>query len=447
MMSENLIDESVPAGKFIVSKKENRKLVSHLGSCVCVVLIDEINEVGGMYHILLPAPSEDHISNLSHNFASIGMPKFIAEYIDIGGDLRSTKAIIGGGALLGSVSQVDLELDIGGRTSEMVSGILNQNNIPITESITGGYFACTMELNLSNLKYNVENIGHAHQSKKDLIQMAQDIDVDTTITRLRPIPQVALKISRMLKSDDFSMKDIAKEIRNDQIISAKVIQLCNSSFMGLKSKVSSVDQALIFLGQKTLIKIVLQSSMELFYQDIEKGYSLTKGGLYYHAKATAIVAEQIAKITKKAETDVAYTAGLLHDIGKIVLDQYIAQVFPTFFDRVFNEKEDLLLVEENLLGIDHTVAGRRLAELWKLPENLQEAIENHHNPENSSNYSELTHIVYFADFLISRFNTGVEIDRLNTNNFNERLAAIGINSDGFVNLVNSISWEEVYFQN
>ena len=100
--------------------------------------------------------------------------------------------------------------------------------------------------------------------------------------------------------------------------------------MGLKSRVSSIDQAIVLLGERTLIKMVLQSSLELFYQDIEKGYSLTKGGLYYHALATAMAAEQIAQYMKIIEADIAYTAGLLHDIGKIVLDQFIAQVFPTF---------------------------------------------------------------------------------------------------------------------
>jgi putative nucleotidyltransferase with HDIG domain len=217
----------------------------------------------------------------------------------------------------------------------------------------------------------------------------------------------------------------------------------NSAFMGLKTKVSSVDQAVSLLGEKTLIKMVLQSSFELFYQDIEKGYSLTKGGLYYHAIATAKAAEQIAKFIKIVEPDIAYTAGLLHDIGKIVLDQFIAQVFPTFFDRIFNEKEDLISVEENLLGIDHTMAGKRLAELWKLPENLQQAISNHHNPENTTVDKELTHVVYFADFIISRFHTGIEIDRLNTNNFKDRLLVLGLKSKDFVNLVNSISLKDL----
>jgi len=440
---ENITEESIPTGSFVIDKKENRILVSHLGSCVGLVLIDEKNEIGGMYHILLPAPTQDNLAHVSFNFASAGMPNFIDEFVKYGADLNSTKAIIAGGALLGAISQVDLQLDIGGRTADIVTKVLHENNIEIIESITGGYFACTMALNLSTLDYKVENIGYARGSRKELINMAQDIDVDTAIARLRPIPQVALKISRMLNSDNYGMKEIAKEIRNDQIISAKVIQLCNSAFMGLKSKISSVDQAIVLLGEKALVKIVLQSSMELFYQDIEKGYSLTKGGLYYHAIATATAAEQIAKLTKKAEPDIAYTAGLLHDIGKIVLDQFIAQVFPTFFDRIFNEKEDLLAVEENLLGIDHTAAGKRLAELWKLPENFQQTILNHHNPENVIESSEQVHIVYFADLIISRFHTGIEIDRLNTNNFKNRLDVLGLKSDGFLNLVNSISWKEV----
>ena len=441
------MEESLPVGNFVVSKKAKRKLVSHLGSCVGVILIDKKNEVGGMYHVLLPSPLKKHLSHISLNFASVGMPQFIEEFVANGGDLKSTKAVVGGGALLGKISQLDLDMDLGGRTADKVSKILNQNNIKIAESITGGYFACTMELNLSNLKYKVENVGNSKSSRQEIINQSQDIDVDTAIMRLRPVPQVALKISRMINSDKYNLKDIAKEIRNDQIISAKVIQLSNSSILNTDVKVSSIDQAIDVLGEKTFIKNILQSSMELFYQHIEKGYSLTKGGIYYHAKSVAIVAEQIANITQKAEPDVAYTAGLLHDIGKIVLDQYIAQIFPTFFDRVFNSKEDLISVEENLLGINHAIAGKRLAELWKLPENLQESIEYHNNPEKAINYPELTHIVYFADLIISRFHTGIEIEKLNTTNFKNRLATIGLEFNDFFNLINSLSWNDIYIQN
>ncbi len=131
---ENITEESIPTGSFVIDKKENRILVSHLGSCVGLVLIDEKNEIGGMYHILLPAPTQDNLAHVSFNFASAGMPNFIDEFVKYGADLNSTKAIIAGGALLGAISQVDLQLDIGGRTADIVTKVLHENNIEIIES-------------------------------------------------------------------------------------------------------------------------------------------------------------------------------------------------------------------------------------------------------------------------------------------------------------------------
>ena len=141
---------------------------------------------------------------------------------------------------------------------------------------TGGYFSCTMSLNLSTFEYKVDNIGYSRGSRLELIEKSQDIDVDTAITRLRPVPQVALKISRMINSDDYGLNEIVKEIRNDQIISSKVIQLCNSAFMGLKRKVVSVDQAIALMGEKTLLKLTYNLQWNYFTRILKKVTFLQK---------------------------------------------------------------------------------------------------------------------------------------------------------------------------
>lgn len=442
-MAIDFSEESVASGSFVIGKKENKLLVSHLGSCVGVILIDEETKIGGMYHILIPEPVSGSESFESLNYASIGMPEFIQSFYNNGAQKGNIYAIIAGGALLGKISQRDLEMDIGGRTTEIVVNLLKKEGIPIKESITGGYFGTRLTLNLSNLEYNIESIGESTTSKREFIEKSQEIDIDTAISRIRPIPQIAFKVIRMINSSEFNMKEISAEIRNDQIISAKVIQLCNSAFSGVRRKVESIDQAIVLIGEKALIKIVLQSSVELFFQSLGKGYSLTKGGLYYHAMAAASVAEHLAKITAKTKPDIAYTAGLLHDIGKVVLDQYIAQIFPTFFDRVFNEKQSLIEAEENLIGINHTDTGARLAILWNLPEILQQSIANHHVPENAKEYQDIAHIVYLTELVLSRYFMGNEIERIDTVNFNARLERLGIKSESFTEIISSLPWKDI----
>jgi len=439
----SLNEEPIETGSFKIKSLGNGKLVSYLGSCVGVILIDKVSGIGGMYHILLPEPLSAYDAQNSRNFASIGMPEFLHQFFSFGGKKQNTEVIIAGGALLGPVSQQDLDFDIGGRITEIVTNIIMNESIKIKESVTGGYFGTRLELNLNNLEYLVSAIGEKYSSREKLIKQAQEIDIDTAISRVRPIPQIALKIVRMINSEEYTMSKIAMEIRKDQVIGAKVIQLCNSAFGGLSNRIKSIDQGLVLLGEKALLKIVLQSSVEVYFQEIGQGYSLTKGGLYYHALATATVSEYLANQTGKEKPDIAYTAGLLHDIGKVVLDQYVAQIFPTFFERVFTDKQNLSEVEEKLIGINHMQAGSRLAELWDLPDVLQESIAFHHSPEKAKGYPDVTHIVYLADFILSRYHMGHEIERMDTDNFNDRLAKIGLKPQNFSELINNLPWKEI----
>ena len=99
-----------------------------------------------------------------------------------------------------------------------------------------------------------------------------------------------------------------------------------------------------------------------------KGYSLCKGGLFQHALGVAMVAEGLAKLTGCVSSGVAYTAGLLHDIGKVVLDQYIASATPFFYRRTQVDGIGLCRVETDQFGVTHPEVGERLAESWSLPQ-------------------------------------------------------------------------------
>jgi putative nucleotidyltransferase with HDIG domain len=146
----------------------------------------------------------------------------------------------------------------------------------------------------------------------------------------------------------------------------------------------------------------------------------------------------LANLTGKVPPGIAYTAGLLHDIGKVVLDQYMAPVFPLFYRRTHLDGVALTKVEQEALGLDHSEAGRRLAERWSLPENLIDAISHHHEPEQGSGESELTHLVYLADLITSRFLAGQELERMDTNGLALRLRKAGITPEQFSGIIDRI---------
>lgn len=161
------------------------------------------------------------------------------------------------------------------------------------------------------------------------------------------------------------------------------------------------------------------------------GTPCARGGLYKHALGTAMTAESLANFTGRVPADIAYTAGLLHDIGKVVLDQYISEVTPFFYRRTQVDDMDLIDVEHEAFGVSHDEAGGLLAERWSLPESLTDAIRYHHQPERSAVNPELTHHVYLADLLMSRFMAGHELERLDTTSLGPRLKRIGIQPDQF----------------
>ena len=263
-------------------------------------------------------------------------------------------------------------------------------------------------------------------------------EISRAIDNLQPIPQIALKILRTIHSEDYEIKQLTEEIRKDQVISARTLQLCNSVIFARPKKIESIEHALVMLGQHLLLKLVISASLNTFFDQIGMGYSLCKGGLYHHALGTAFIAEKLATLTGRTDPSLAYTAGLLHDIGKVALDQFIHSGFPLFYRQCHLGDKSFSEVEKQLFGTDHTEAGEELALNWSFPESLVETIRHHHQPENATRHDALVHIVYLADLLMSRFHTGLEMERLGTDSLASRLAVIGLSIAEFPKLIDQI---------
>ena len=174
-------------------------------------------------------------------------------------------------------------------------------------------------------------------------------ELNQAMNELQPIPQVALKILRLIDDEEYEIAQLTEEIRKDQVISARTLKLCNSVMYSGKNKIETLDHALVFLGMKLLVKLVISASVENLFTHSSAGYSLCKGGLYHHAIGTAIISEKLANLTGKAKPGLAYTAGLLHDIGKVVLDQHIASAYPLFYRQMFEEGNNFTEAEKRIL--------------------------------------------------------------------------------------------------
>ncbi len=185
----SLQKKHVPSGSFRAGKKAPLILQALLGTCVGVALYDETSGTGGIIHILLPEPPSAMAQESPEKYASKGLPMFLDELKQMGVDFQNLSATIAGGALVGPVSALDINLDIGGRSAEIALSILEKEKIKILKAETGGFFTCTLELNMltgettikpAELEYKKTNFYYSIPSKNDIAE---------TIETLQPIPQ------------------------------------------------------------------------------------------------------------------------------------------------------------------------------------------------------------------------------------------------------------------
>lgn len=429
----------VSSGEYDIAGDIPSRLTAILGSCVGVALYDRKNKVGGLLHILLPEPPTDNFPADCMIYATTGLPLFINKLLETGADKKYLEAVIAGGALIGQVSPQDLTLDIGGRTAEFVNKVLSQESIPIKESETGGYFGCTLTLDSSTWKAEIASATSNYTQKATLFSPPQPGEIDRIIEKIRPVPQTVLKILRLIGQKDYNMGSIADEICQDQVIGAKVLRYCNSMIIGMKD-VDSLDRAVIMLGEAGLLEAVLSMTMDTYFIGEAGGYSLQKGGLHHHSLAVANCAKVIASHTGKANPTTAYTAGLFHDIGKIVLDQFVADAAPLFYKNLLTQRKNFTEQEREILGTDHQKVGKKLALKWQLAESLVECIEFHDSPEKAAKHLELAHITYIGNLLATSFQAGADIETGNAQELGARLDTIGLTAKELPGLISRVPW-------
>jgi len=441
-MRTHTVTSIVTSGSFLTSPQKPEDMLAYLGSCVGVTLVDTEARVGGLIHLLLPEPPSVDRDWSPEVSALTGMPIFIDALCRKGARKERLKACIAGGALMDPVSQADLMLDIGGRTAQTVQNILEEEKIPVLQVEIGGFFSCCIRLDLTSWQTTIEPItmppprtGSENFSRPTVRQ------IDEVIERLLPIPQTALKIIRMINDDTCSFREVSEEIRHDQVLSARLIRMCNSISMNPEMQVDSIEKALLRVGEKNLVLLALSFSAERFFHTGNQGYSLCKGGIFHHSIWTAGISCKLAELTGEPDPAVAYTAGLLHDIGKVILDQYMYDAYPLFYRQLQINGKDLAAVEKSLFGIAHTEAGHMLARRWNLPDFVRDTILHHHEPHEAETNRHLAHLVYVADLISSRFALGHHLDKMNTTHLRSSLKALHLRTDQLPLLIADASFQ------
>ena len=226
-----------------------------------------------------------------------------------------------------------------------------------------------------------------------------------SIAGLPPFPEVARRVLELSRDPNASHKDIAEVIKYDDAITANCLKLCNSSYYSLSVKVFSMTQAVTMLGLKNIIMIALASTKSLSaFAKAQQKYCLTKGELWRHSVITAMISQLLLKKARADEDSILFTAALLHDFGKIVLDQYMEGETDNLIELTQKEGFSLIEAEKQVFGIDHSELGGLIAEEWNFPNMLINSIRNHHlgitskDIPNVESWVRLSNLVFYLSF-------------------------------------------------
>jgi len=247
----------------------------------------------------------------------------------------------------------------------------------------------------------------------------------SNISRLPSLPRTYTQITEALRSDDVSIKDIGEIIAEDISMSSKILQLVNSAFFGVRYTVSDPIHAVNFLGIETIRTLVF--SIGLFSQFDEKTmrkYNLEN--LWAHSLEVGRLARKIYldQTGQKKESGDALMAGMLHDIGKLIIISNFPDEFRETREKSLNEGKPLYLAEIDVLGTSHAEVGSYLLGLWGLQHNIIEAIYYHHRPSKSDheNFSLVT-AVHTANYIVQNDVTSLlDVDYLKALGVHELLA-------------------------
>ncbi len=434
--------ESIPAGHLRAEKNSDRIFQAFLGSCLGVALYDKQRNIGGMINILLPEPPDESRDNVPEKYASTGLPILIEKLKQLGSSPSSLSATMAGGGLVGKVSHQDLEFDIGGRSAEITLNILKDANIPVVKSETGGFCNCTLELDMTTGETKILSPWEDSLKMDRPIRKPSITDIMNTIETLKPIPQTALKILRMFQDSRFGVNEIAAELSKDQVLGAQTLKICNSVLFIGAAPIETIKEAVLIMGQGLLVQSVITAAIKSCFQQVQSfGYSLCKGGLYFQSVSTAMIAEQLAAETSIINPSLAYTAGLLHGIGKIILDQFVADCSPLFFRGLQQSDTDMISLERKVLGITHCEAGMFLAKKWHFSPALSQVIAHHPFPEKAHSHKDLVYLVYLADLLADRFYSGISIISMQTESLQNALDRLGLTMEDLPNILSRVPFE------
>jgi HD-like signal output (HDOD) protein len=236
-------------------------------------------------------------------------------------------------------------------------------------------------------------------------------EVVNRIGDLPAFPAIAMKALQLSENPNSSARELQGVIAKDQALTARVLRIVNSAMFSFQREISTLSHAVSILGIKAVRSIIVAASMEdMFASGGQQSPGLAHQLLWQHAWGAALASRVLSNTIRYHNPEEAFTAGLLHDIGKMILLQNYSRPYVQIFNLVRREEKTFAQAEMELLGFTHAHVGSLAVAKWTFPKQIVEAILYHHDPPNASRYGKLAAVVSLANSIMVNLGIGLEKD-------------------------------------
>ncbi len=226
------------------------------------------------------------------------------------------------------------------------------------------------------------------------------------IQDLPTLPAIAMEVNRTLRGYDTSLRQVTDAIEKDQALVALILKLVNSTFFGFRSRIANISHAVALLGFHSLRNVIVSVSVIQSFHRKRYTLDFDIGRFWEHSVASAVISRQIATEVRMAAPEDAFTAGLLHDVGKLLIIQYFPDEFAAIWTRMHTEEISFYEAEKAIIPIPHPRLGAYLLDKWQLPAGLRDAARCHHDIRSEAEVDGLLAAVHAADIIANRLCAG-----------------------------------------
>ncbi len=220
------------------------------------------------------------------------------------------------------------------------------------------------------------------------------------VSDLVSLPEVCIRVTEMIDDPNSTAEGIGKVISQDPALTAKLLKIANSPFHGFSTEIATVSKAVAVLGIKQIRDLVLAASVSKAFEGINNEL-VTMQNFWKHSIYCGLTARIIAYESRKAKGESVFIAGLLHDVGQLIMFSKLPQLSKEALMLSVEGSEELTLnrAEQQVFGFDHTQVGAELIRHWKLPVSIQECVEFHHDPTKAKEYPVEVATIHLANSL------------------------------------------------